>query len=80
MNAPTMLYRCPGAQSFEGVSCETAVVDESEVQAKLAEGWHRDWMQADQAHKAQRLQANEKELAEVGEKLAQATKPRKAKA
>lgn len=80
MKSATMLYRCPGPHRNEGVDYDYTVVDESEVDTKLAEGWHRDWMQADQAHKAARLQANEKELAEVGQKLAQATKPRKAKA
>lgn len=46
MNAPRMLYRCPGPESFEGVACEITVVDESEVDAAKADGWCLDWMQA----------------------------------
>jgi hypothetical protein len=46
MKNPRMLYRCPGPQVYEGVACETTIVDESEVEAAQAEGWCFDWMQA----------------------------------
>lgn len=74
MKAPTMLYRCPGAESFEGVACETTIVDETEVEAKLAEGWHMNWIEAGKAHQeaADKLQANEDEQAEIAKKLAAA--------
>jgi hypothetical protein len=71
MNEPTMLYRCPGPQTFEGVCCETTVVDSSDVEGKLAEGWHRDWIAAGAAHQgdADKLAANEAEQAEIAKKL-----------
>lgn len=74
MNNPTMLYRCPGSETFEGVSCETTIVDETEVEAHAAEGWHRNWVEADKAHKdaAAQLAANEAEQAEIAKKLAEA--------
>jgi hypothetical protein len=52
MKNPRMLYRCPGPQVYEGVACETTVVDESEVEAAKADGWCYDWMQAKAAHEA----------------------------
>jgi hypothetical protein len=52
MKNPRMLYRCPGPQVYEGVACETTIVDESEVEAAQAEGWCFDWMQAKAAHEA----------------------------
>lgn len=74
MKTPNMLYRCPGPETFEGVACETTVVDEDEVEAKLAEGWHRDWVQAGQVAQeaAAQLQANEEEQKRIAEELAKA--------
>ena len=65
MKSPTMLYRCPGPLEFEGVACETTIVDEPDVEAALADGWHRNWIEAGAA----RLATNEAELAEVEKKL-----------
>lgn len=82
MKTPTMLYICPGQHVTDGVAYDYTVVDESEVESHLADGWHRDWVQADAALKAsaaERLQANERELAEVEQKLQAAPKARKAK-
>ncbi|HET8744309.1 MAG TPA: hypothetical protein VFM98_01800 [Ramlibacter sp.] len=46
MKNPHMLYRCPGPEVFEGVQCETVIVEAEEVEAMHAQGWRRDWMQA----------------------------------
>jgi hypothetical protein len=74
MNNPTMLYRCPGPETFEGVACETTVVDEPDVDAMLADGWSRDWIAADAVHKeaAAKLAANEEEQARIAAELAAA--------
>jgi len=68
MNNPTMLYRCPGAQSFEGVSCETTIVDELDVPSALADGWHRNWVEAGRTVVA-RLAENEQQQEAVAQKL-----------
>lgn len=39
--AATMLYRPGTAQEFWGIPCDTITVDEPEVEALLADGWHR---------------------------------------
>lgn len=78
MQSPTMLYRCPGPETFEGVSCETTIVDEADVAAHLADGWCRNWIEAGEAVKA-KLQANEAEQVEVAQKLKAAGKARAAK-
>lgn len=76
MENPTMLYRCPGSETFEGVSCETTIVDEAEVEAHLEEGWRRDWVQADEARKevAAKLAANEAEQRRIEAELAKSDK------
>lgn len=72
MQEPNMLYRCPGPEVFEGVSCETTIVDADEVEAKLADGWHRIWTDADAAHKEAlaKLAENEAEQARIAAELA----------
>lgn len=83
MKNATMLYRSPGPEVYEGVPCETIVVDEPEVEGYLAEGWHRNWIEAGQAMRdaAAKLAANEQQLAENEAKLAAAAAPKgKAKA
>lgn len=74
MKNATMLYRSPGPEVYEGVPCETVVVDEPEVDAHLAEGWSRNWIEAGEAVKeaAAKLAANEQQLAENEAKLAAA--------
>jgi hypothetical protein len=82
MQSATMLYRSPGPESFEGVSCETVIVDEHEVEEHLAAGWSRNWIEADAVAKAAagaKLQANEAELQKVGEQLKAAPKAGKAR-
>lgn len=72
MKNANMLYRCPGAECFEGVSCETVIVDEDEVEAMLAEGWSRDWIRAGEVAKdaaAAQLAANEAEQARIAADL-----------
>lgn len=71
MKNATMLYRCPGPHSTDGIAYDYTVVDGDEVEAKLAEGWHRNWHDADAALKgaAERPAENEQELAEVDEAL-----------
>jgi hypothetical protein len=72
MKSANMLYRCPGAETFEGVSCETLIVDEHEVDEHLAAGWSRNWIEADEVAKAaaaEQLQANEAEQARIAEEL-----------
>lgn len=39
MNNPTMLYKHPGKHKIHGDSFDYVIVDESEVDAKLKEGW-----------------------------------------
>lgn len=46
MKNATMLYRCPGPEEFEGVRCETTVVEAEDVEAAKAEGWRENWVQA----------------------------------
>jgi hypothetical protein len=72
MKTPNMLYRSPGPLVFEGVSCETTVVDEDDVEAALAEGWNRTWYGAEQDVKdrAAELAANEAEQARIAAELA----------
>lgn len=74
MNNPHMLYRCPGPEMFEGVRCETTVVEPEAIAEHLDAGWHRDWMAADAAHKdaAAQLAANEAEQARIAAELAAA--------
>lgn len=75
MNNPTMLYRSPGSESFEGVSCETSIVEDTDVDAALAEGWSRNWIEAGEAAKARAeaaLKANEEEQARIAAELAAA--------
>lgn len=72
MKSATMLYRCPGPETFEGVSCETTIVDEHEVEEHLAAGWSRNWIEAGEVAKAatgEKLKANEAEQAEVAQQL-----------
>lgn len=75
MNNATMLYRAPGPECFEGVACETTIVDESDVDAHLADGWHRNWIEAGEVVKeAQaKLEANEKQQAEIEAQIATAS-------
>lgn len=75
MKNATMLYRCPGPVNLEGVLCEHTVVDEHEVDDKLAEGWNRTWHGAAddaKARDAAQLQANEQELQKVEQQLQEA--------
>lgn len=68
----TMLYKSPGEHTFEGVSCDYVIVDEAEVESKLAEGWNLTWHGADQDAKdrdAAKLAENEKALAKVEQQL-----------
>jgi len=53
MNNGHMLYRCPGSQEFEGVKCETTIVEAEDVEAAKAEGWHVNWIDADRAQQGQ---------------------------
>lgn len=71
MNNATMMYRCPGAECIWGVSVDTLVVDEADVEAKKAEGWHLTVPEADEAAKAAvgKVAANEAEQAVIEAKL-----------
>lgn len=69
----TMLYKSPGKEAIWGVSVDWLVVDESDVEATLAEGWNLTVHGAGDDAKARdeaALKANERELAEVNKKLA----------
>lgn len=74
MKNPTMLYRCPGPHITDGIAYEYTIVDEDRVEATLAEGWHRNWADADTALKgaAEKLAENERELAAGNKKLEEA--------
>jgi hypothetical protein len=75
MKNATMLYKSPGPLVFEGVSCETVVVDEVEVDGKIAEGWNRTWHGAEQDAKdrvVSEIAANEAEQAKVAKQLKKA--------
>lgn len=72
MNNGTMLYRSPGPEVFEGIPCETTIVEAEDVEGKLAEGWHRCWPEAGAAAQetAAKLAANEAEQARIAAELA----------
>ena len=75
MKNATMLYRSPGPLVFEGVSCETQIVEEDAVEAELAAGWNRTWHGAESNAKerdAAALSANEEAQARVAAELAAA--------
>jgi hypothetical protein len=72
MKSATMLYRCPGPETFEGVSCETTIVDEYEVEEHVAAGWSRNWIEADELAKAatsEKLLTNETEQKQIEQQL-----------
>lgn len=73
MKEPTMLYRCPGEHRTDGIDYAYTIVDADQVDAALAEGWHRTIAEAadTQAALVQKIQANESELQEVERKLAE---------
>lgn len=76
MNAPTMLYRCPGPHKTDGISYDYTIVEAEDVEATLAQGWHRDWVAADTARTEAQIAANEAEQKAIEQQL---TKPAKAK-
>lgn len=81
MKNPNMLYRSPGPENFEGVSCETTIVEDTDVDAALADGWSLNWIEAGEAAKArdaEALKANEAEQARIEAELAKAAKKAKA--
>lgn len=72
MKHPTMLYRSPGPHALEAGPCDYVIVDATEVDAKLAEGWHRkpdEAVRADRERAAAQLQANEQEQAQIAAQL-----------
>lgn len=71
MQNATMLYRCPGPHKTDGISYDYTVVDQADVDTALAGGWHRNWIDADQALKgaAEKLAQNEREIAAADTKL-----------
>ena len=71
MNNATMLYKCPGPHTTDGISYDYVIVDEPEIAAQLAEGWHLTYVEADAARTsaAGELAANKAELAEVERQL-----------
>lgn len=84
MKAATMLYQSPGPHMTDGIRYDYIVVDEAEVEAKLAEGWHRHYDDAHAvAQKAagEQLAANEAEQRQIEQQLGEAgaSKPAKAK-
>lgn len=82
MSGATMLYRCPGPHVTDGIAYDYTVVDAADVDAALADGWHRHYdqahaaMQAASADAAAQLQANEARLAEVDAALAKSLQAR----
>lgn len=83
MNSPTMLYRSPGPHRTDGVDYEYTIVDASEVEATLAQGWSLGVAEAGEAAKARdaaKLAANEAEQAVIEKQLATPAKAKKAKA
>jgi hypothetical protein len=70
--AETMLYRCPGATITWGIAHEFVTVPDADVDAHLADGWHRTLTEADQAHKdaqGNAVKAKESELQDIGKQL-----------
>ena len=52
MKTPTMVLKYPGKHQFQDGSYDYQIVDESDVDAALAEGWFRTKEEAKQAYKA----------------------------
>ncbi len=60
-----MLFKCPGAEITWGISHDFVTVTDSEVDGLLADGWHRQLMDADKAHKDATQAALDAKTAEV---------------
>jgi hypothetical protein len=70
MDSPRMLYRCPGPEKFEGVACETTIVEEAEAEAHKAAGWFTTWIEAGEAHVKAAEEAVKREAEELDDKAA----------
>jgi hypothetical protein len=64
-HAETMLFRCPGRHEWEGIAHDCIVVPDAEIDARLAEGWHRTVHEAAGAQ----IKANEAEQAKIAKTL-----------
>lgn len=49
---PTMLYKFPGSQEIHGGHYDYTIVEEEDIEAKLAEGWSRSTPEAKALHEA----------------------------
>jgi hypothetical protein len=54
---PTMLYKCPGPHPIHGGFYDTTIVDASEIDKALSEGWYLTTPDAKAAHEAQQAAA-----------------------
>lgn len=48
-----MLYKSPGPHKLHGVMVDYVIVDEADVEAKLAEGWFKTTLEADAGQSAE---------------------------
>lgn len=68
----TMLYKSPGPHKTEGISYEYIIVEDDAISEALADGWNLTFTGAAedaQVRDAEKLQANEEELARVDKAL-----------
>jgi hypothetical protein len=52
MKNPTMLYKAPGPHQIHGGHFDHIVVDDDQIEATLAAGWHLTTTEAKAAHEA----------------------------
>lgn len=74
-HAETMLYRAPGPHECDGYRFDFIVVPDAQVEAKLADGWHRSYVDACDTAKgdaAKKLEENEAEQRRIAAELAAA--------
>jgi len=70
MTNPTMLYKAPGPYEIHGGHFDYIIVEEEEIEASKANGWHLTTPEAKEAREAQ-LQAEADAREAEAERLAQ---------
>jgi hypothetical protein len=75
----TMLYKCPGSHAIHGGHFDYTIVEDDQIEATLADGWHLTTPAALAAHQAALDAAKAKQEAEAEAQtsaaMADATKP-----
>jgi hypothetical protein len=68
----TMLYKAPGPHEIHGGQMDYTIVEDDQIEAALAEGWHLTTPEAKQAHQA-KLEAEQAVQAERARQAADVT-------